>query len=1056
MQKYKSIIDKLSNTQKLDLVIRTSNSQKKIDGTNIYTKEFYYDESFIDSSIFACAASLDNKIFESFVLNNFNNNNCIYVFDINNQKQKLSSIDYINNSYFKICFNSLNKKHIEQALELSYVEHEIDKEYYLRNEIEILKECNVNYVITKNYIDKDFIYQNSKEKPILIISQTNPDTICKCINNGYSLVFTNEEVASEILQRLKNFKESVNQKRSGFISEEEFNLLLSNGKILDEEKLNDAIDVILEKIDRVDEENQTEYQNITYDFYPEQTIMYKNDGILPLKEEDNFTLIGEEAISNGFDVRVLASNYGLKCDYFLHGYSYEEINTPEILIDDAVAKTASSIAVLYLSCDNEKHTLDERQFKLLETLYNQERKIISVVLGRVCDENILNYSNAVIEVPTRQAYGVNTFEILKGNFNPSGKCLNYVKAVDKELDLDDESSYIYSPLHGLTYDKINVSSFEVFDDHFEFVAKNETNKKISEVFFLSLNDDLCDVISYVRVYLKPHEVKRIYQNIKFNRLYKYDFSKHVYIINGGSYNFKLTDGQNILDETKIDFNQKEVAESKDDSDFFLSNSESLTTIDIKNKKFKHITISCAFLYISILFLILSIIYKNNNGLFILYMILFVSFLLLLSIYLLRLFIKNKRKNKDENKLMEDIIKDMKVIKKESDIIFKKPVEHKKESVIVKKNSDDEVEVKETTTPNNNNAINAIKDISMDDIENKTYDVKEISVLEEDTSKPNFEDEAEEFNAILNAEDLNIEILCENLHKYILSKGITTSLNSIKTLLSALSVTRIIYVNTNDDLLLKEFMKALMEFFLNKENILDLASLNNFADATIDSDRVLSQFIKDCASDKDKINFMYVENSTDEKIDSILIPFVKQNEMNININVTISLEKLPLTKNSFFIINNKDLSKEDDNSFTVDLSFAKSEINLYDKKFNKLNISSYKNMINEYQNKLYLKEEYFKKFDELASLINFSKDNLLSNRTTIDIDKLYILLNLAGLEDNEIIDIILRGRIVPQILKSDSYLNNKNEVLNVLSRIFNKDLIPQSLKTLKNLEEVEND
>lgn len=1050
MQKYKSIIDKLSNTQKMDLVIRTSNYSKKIEGTNISSKEFYFDESFKDSSIFTCAASLDDKIVESFVLNNFNNDNSIYVFNIKNSNQKFSSIDYINNSYFKICFDALKKKNIEQALELSYVEHEIDKEYYLRNELEILKECSVKYVISNNYIDKDFIYNNSKEKPILLIRTEDADTICKCINNGYVMAFTNESIANEILTRLKNFKESLKQKRSGFISEEEFNLLISNGKILDEEKLNDAIDVLLEQFDTLSERNQTQYQNIIPDFYPEQTIMYKNDGILPIKDEDNITLIGEAAISNGFDLRIEASNYGLKCDYFLHGYSYEDINNPEILLEDAISKTASSIAVLFLEGVD---CLDERQLKLLHTLHSQERRIVSVVLGHVVSEDIINCSNAVIEVPTREAYGRPLFDIIKGILNPSGKTLDYLICEDKDLDLSDETSYIYPPLHGLAYQNINISALEVFDDHFEFIAKNETNKKISNVYFLTLNDDLYDVLAYVRVYLKPHEVKRIYHKIKFNRLYQYDFSKHTYAIVGGAYYFKLTDGYNILDETKIDFNNKEIANDEEDTDFFLSNNESNTSIDIKNKKFKNIVILSTILYITVLFLILAIIYKNNTALFATFIVLFGISLFITNVFALRLLFRKKESN--ETKSIENVIKDMKVLTKESDIIFKKPIAHKKENKVLDSKSKDS-DVVEENKEDNHNADNAIKDISMDEIENKTYDISDISIIEEDNSKPNFDEETAQFNAILNAKEVDIEILSINLAKYAESKGITTSLNSVKTLLSSLSSTRIIYINTNDDNLAKEFMKTMMEFFLNKENLLDLAEFNSFEEATHTPNSMLASFIKECGIDKDKMNFIYVFNSSNEKIDTILNPFIKQNEMNININVTINGEKMPLTKNSYFIINNKNLDKEDDDSFTIDISFAKTAEKLYDANFSELNISSFKNIINEYQNKLFLKEEYFKKFDEAANEIIFTKDKLLSNRTTIDFDKLYIMLNLAGLEDNEIQDILLRGRIVPQILKSDSYKNNKNEVLNIISKIFNKDLIPQSMKTLKNLEEVEND
>ncbi len=1050
MQKYKSIIDKLSNVQKLNLVIRTSIKSKTIDGTNIISKEFYYDESFSDSSIFSCASSLDDKIFESFVLNNFNKTNSIYVFDINNVKQRLSSIDYINNSYFKICFDSLKKKHIEQALELSLVENEIDKEYYLRNEIEILKNCSIKYVITKNYIDKDFIYNNSKEQPILIIKSDDADTICKCINNGYAMALTSNEILDEMLLRLKTFKDSLNQKRSGFISNDEFNLLISNGKILDEERLNDAIDILLEQFDTIVEENQTQYQNVVSDYYPEQTIMYKNDGILPIKDEDNITLIGEAAISNGFDIRAEASNYGLKCDYYLHGYSYEDINNPEILIEDAVSKTASSIAILFLEGLDK---LDERQLKLLHTLHEQERKIVSVVLGHVVSLDIINYSNAVIEVPAREAYGRSLFDILKGIVNPSGKTLNYTTYENKDVDILDETSYIYAPLHGLTYDKISVSALEVFDDHFEFICKNETSKKISNVYFLTLNDDLYDVLAYVRVYLKPHEVKRIYQDIKFNRLYQYNFSKHVFAITGGSYYFKLNDGVNVLDETKIDFNHKDVANDTLDTDFFLSNSDSNTAIDIKNKKFKNILCACALLYVTILFLILSLIFKNKNAFFTVFIVLFGITLFLTNLYLLRLLLFRK-KVKDDNKSMEDIIKDMKVLSKESDIIFKKPISHKKETKVLENKLKDSSEVEEIVD-DTHNVNNAIKDISMDEIENKSYDIKEINIIEEDNTKPDFEDETEQFNAFLNAKELDIEIQSINLQQYVLSKGITTSINSIKTLLSSIGSTRIIYINTNDDILLLEFMKSLMEFYQNKENLLDLQMYNTFEETTDDSS-ILSTFIKECNINKDKINFMYVFNSTNEKIDNILNPFIKQNEMNININVTLSGEKLSLTKNSYFIINNKNIDKEDDCSFSIDMQFAKTEVKLANQEFSDLNISSYKNVINEYQNKLFLKEEYFKKFDEISLEIEFSKDKLLSNRTTIDFDKLYILLNLAGFEDNEVIDILLRGRIVPQIIKSASYKNNKNEVINIISRVFNKDLIPQSLKALKGLEEVDND
>ena len=1037
MQKYKNIIDRLSNAQKIDLVFRTSYEGKKIDGTNILLKEFYYDESFKDSEIFACAQALDNKLFESFVVNRFNNRNVIYLFNTKDSDKKISDVNFINNSLFKICFNSLKKNNLDTALVLPNVEIDIDAAYYLRNEIDILKDSYVGYVITKNFIDKNLIINNSKYSPKMVIESQDITSIIKAINNGYIMAITNGDVIKELFIRLKNYKESLNKKRSGEITEEDFNLLLSNGYILDEEKLNDAIDVILEDFNNKNDSEITRLES-TDEAYDEQTILYKNDGILPLKDEDHFCLIGEAAISEGFDIRNVASNYGLKCDYYLHGYSYEEITSQDILINDAVGKTASSIAILYLKNPTPKDTLDDIQLNLLKKLHEQERKVVTVVTeNNIIDENIINLSNAVLRVPNIEAFGENTFDIIKGVKNPSGKTLKYTLYKDKEFNIQDETSYIYDVFQGFMYDNIHIEGFRVFDDHIEFVAKNDTKKILTNTYFVSLGDDLKNIICYTRVYLRPHEVKRICQNINLNAITEYDFVKHIYYIKGGIYNFNLHDGRNIIETSTVTLNNKEYKKVEDTTgDFFVTSYDSKTVNDVKNIKFKNFVIIFASLYFAVMSLILSLVFKDKNALFVIFIILFVLIFLFTAVYTIK--VLKKKEHKDKIVPLEEKIKGMREIKKESSLIFKNPVENKKNDIDIKntKNKDEHVETKDTREK--------LKDISLDEIENKIYD---IASIEEDNSKPDFIEETNEFNTIINAKEIDIEKISLDILKYIESKGITTKLNNIKVLLAAIAATRIIFVNSNDSNLLKEFSLYLMEFFKNQENVLDMSMYKTFNEAIGSKDTPLSQFLSECATNKDKINLMYVENATNETYDATIRVFAKQNETNMNINAVIDNEKLPLTKNSFFIINNNNLSREDDASFTIDMDFAKTELKLFEGETTEVNISSFKNIINEHENELYLSEDYFQKFDEIAEKLNFNGNNLLSNRTTIDIDKLYIILHLAYVEDDQVVDYILRGRIVPEIKQIDAFKNDKNNVIDIVSKVFNKDSIKNSISAM---------
>ena len=394
--------------------------------------------------------------------------------------------------------------------------------------------------------------------------------------------------------------------------------------------------------------------------------------------------------------------------------------------------------------------------------------------------------------------------------------------------------------------------------------------------------------------------------------------------------------------------------------------------------------------------------------------------------------KLKKKKTHKKVSYEDLIKNMDEFKKDVELSYERPIKE------VKDNNDSIFEVEK----------NEFEDESIDSDEKTDKELLDQNIFDE--SELTEEEISEEINNKLSASTIDAEKLTESFVNFLANFQITTSYKSIKQLFASLPASKILYIKSNDLNKLEIFVNALQAYTDSPNITLDLKDMESFTDLIKDFNSSFVKLLIEASKNKNKVHFVYIKDIKKEKFERLLAPFIVINRSNSNISINIDKKIIPISKNIYFIIP-QSLGKENDESVTIDINLADAQKEEYLGPLEPLNINSLLNVINEYQEEVYVSEEDFKKFDDLFDELSTDKQLSLSNRSTLDFDKIYLLLIFAGLDKSEAIDILLRERIVPQLKKLNIYKNNKPELLKTVIRIFGEDNIALSLKELRDSE-----
>ena len=1041
MLKFEEIISGLTNEQKINLICSDEKDINKVDLEGFDSINFVHESVSKEGSLYQAAISLNDSIIDSYISSLYNNSKNAYVGNLDLKKDNcpnsISESSFLNEHFLSLYNNSLREVNVKSAIVLPYTDDDIDRPSYLKDYYKTIEESNPDYLITENYLDKSKLstYRFTNN---LVIKSDDVYTIVKSINNGYIYAITSDSTKQLLLNSLEKFTPKKEEYLNGKISEVDFLRLQSNGEILNPKNLDKALDERFEIMYQDRYAKKVVSSDSYKEHYDELTIMYKNDGILPLKKDDKVCLLGGFARENDglIDVVEEANKYNLNSTNYAHGYLVnKEMN--EIVLEEAISKSEDSIALVYLGTNNLLNKeLPDNQIELLKRLKESNRKVVAILYAyQYIDKRILEYVNALLTYADFAAMSNNIFDIVYGKKNPSGKTLWYTPISDEIIiNPKDKDTFLFPMGYGLNYGNLKIIDFTIGDGVADFAVNNDSkyDSKFAVLLYENRDDLDKDIVGFTKFSLKAHEKARISIPISDDSFKEYNFKSHKFEIHGGIYTLSLFNNGEELISTSIVLVQHDLGEgvgevSDENKVDILAKSVEKKPKGDKLRKKRFIITSVFFTYAMVVCIVLGVIFAKRHidfgykaslialvSFFVVYLIHFVYYMI-------------KKPKKEVQKTYEELIKDMDIINKDVEIIYPKPIKVKEE----KENKEE---------------------IKTDFFENKEEEEIEDYLVEENLSEE--EKAYEELNeSLLAPRTLDPENVANGCIDYLASKGLSVTAKTLNQIFSALTATKLIYLKSADQSKLDRFVEGVQEYIDNKAISISIDNMESFNDLLKEEDSDISKLMVEASQNKDKVYFLYVKNATNESFKKVLLPFINKNVNRSNVYVIVNDRKIQISNNIYLLIDSKNLCNHTNSTIEIDVDLAEINKTEFSGIIEDLNINSLLNIIKENQDKIYIQEEDFKKFDDLIDELNEPSIKSLSNRTTLDFDKIYPMLIVTGMEKSDVIDLLLRMRIVPLLKKTKAYKDNKSDVIKLVSRIFNEELIPVSLRALNSDEEV---
>ena len=384
---------------------------------------------------------------------------------------------------------------------------------------------------------------------------------------------------------------------------------INNGS-LSMDVLDKAVGNILRVIHNHTEQESKKNDFIANDLLAEEiaedcAILMKNDGILPLKQDESFFIVGElfekmryqGAGSSMINPTFLTTpnafdNAKVKYKY-CKGYKENQISIDKTLIDEAIQAVENYnqvIAFIGLTdyvesegCDRENMNLPDNQIALVDALIKTGKKIIIVLYGGSPIEiPFADKVNAILNMYLPgQRGGEATRKLLFGEKNPCGKLAetwvkNYSDVPYGEnfsktrIEVYKESVFVgyryYQKVnkkvafpfgYGLSYTTFDYKNMKVEDNGDEITISatiiNTGNLFGAEIVQLYVKAPQTEVFKptkelkgFTKVYLNIGESKNIIIKINKHDLSYYNVKEKRYILENGDYEFQLCSNSEMV------------------------------------------------------------------------------------------------------------------------------------------------------------------------------------------------------------------------------------------------------------------------------------------------------------------------------------------------------------------------------------------------------------------------------------------------------------------------------------------------------------------------------
>ena len=470
------------------------------------------------------------------------------------------------NEYFFLPYKMLEKKRITA---ISKSSHNLKGKYGEINDITISSVNQTTPKICQRAETEDIIKEVTEENKIFL--GANKETLY--------------DAYEKYLKLMQSFKDCE-------IGLSDVNKACEKGVALSPENIDKAVDSLMDFMDKCNtfvpyqqlqlfnNEYTTDQSDLNVMATEESTVLLKNSlDVLPLKKHTRVCLIGslceeENGIKQNFETSARYSDY--KLVGYAKGYgSIKDKN--DVLIEEAkkLANMSDVIVVCLgyrekeatINTKNKNCRLPANQEALLEKLYALNKKVI-ILLSGDCpfDMSFDENAQAVMLVPgLKGVQAKSIIEMLFGKANPSGKLINslYENTEKRFSDIKnyknsgrnkigifygyryyDTGNYVvkYPFGFGLSYTRFKYKKLKINNNTVSFVIKNTGRKSGSEIAQIYVGKDNSSVMrpkkelkTFFKVFLRPGEKKKISFDLSQLDVKIYDNGQKKFLLESGEY-----------------------------------------------------------------------------------------------------------------------------------------------------------------------------------------------------------------------------------------------------------------------------------------------------------------------------------------------------------------------------------------------------------------------------------------------------------------------------------------------------------------------------------------
>ena len=273
-----------------------------------------------------------------------------------------------------------------------------------------------------------------------IVRIEDGDATTAALTSGKQLLGGSSLVISTALENYKRIYRSMEE---GGATAQELNMTLRDGASISEEIIDNALDKKLDLASRCSADfnraSESEIANLARRAAQESIVLLKNNRALPLNGE-KIALVGdiindgEEGLFKGFKEKIAGAMSKGRCTLvgYEQGYRLGENVTPEMIAPACklASKSSTTIAFVGMGATREakmssvaRLTLPGNQVALLNKLRESAKRLIVVICGeRLPDMGFDYLADAVLFAPNQGAFVAESlWEILIGKHDPCGR-----------------------------------------------------------------------------------------------------------------------------------------------------------------------------------------------------------------------------------------------------------------------------------------------------------------------------------------------------------------------------------------------------------------------------------------------------------------------------------------------------------------------------------------------------------------------------------------------------------------------------------------------------------